>query len=77
MCYSYLKKNRNWALWLSGFFGATAISNLFLALINQPITFMGIVLDRNLYLLRFAIQSVLAYVFIHYWGKAQRKGRMK
>lgn len=77
MCWDLLKKNRSWALWISGFFGATALSNLALAAINQPITFYGMTLDRNIYLLRFAIHAVLAYVFLHYWNKAQKKRKRK
>ena len=75
MCFGYLKKNRNWALWLSGFFGAGALTNLGFAIINQPLTVFGITLDRNLYLARFLIHGAIAYLLLHYWGKAQRKRR--
>lgn len=75
MCLAYLKKNRNWALWLSGFFGASALSALGLAVLNQPITAFGITLDRNLYLARFIVTGAIAYLLLHYWSKAQGKRR--
>jgi hypothetical protein len=72
-----LKKNRNWALWLSGFLGAVSLTNLFLAITNIPITVsaIGLTLDRNLYLARFGISGFLAYLLLHYWSKAQNKQR--
>lgn len=73
MCWAHLKKNRNWALWLSGFFGAGALTNLGLAVLNQPITAFGVTLDRNLYALRFLVHGFIAYVLLLYWGKAQKK----
>ena len=77
MCIGYLKKNRNWALWLSGFSGASALSALGLAVLNQPITAFGITLDRNLYLIRFIVLGLLAYLLLRYWGKAQAKQRKR
>ena len=77
MCLAYLKKNRNWALWLSGFFSAVALSSLVLAIINLPLKVFGMTLDRNLYFIRFAVLGLLAYLLLRYWGKAQAKQRKR
>ncbi len=75
MCLDSLKKNRNWALWLSGLFGAVSLGSLALAILNQPLTILGIALDRNIYLIRFVITAAISCLLLHYWGKAQRKRR--
>ena len=77
MYWAHLKKNRNWALWLSGFFGAGALTNLGLAFLGQPITAFGVTLDRNLYVLRFAVHGFIAYLLLHYWGMAQERKRKR
>ena len=68
-----LKKNRNWALWLSGFFGIGSLSNLVLAIMNAPIVTFGITLDRNIYLLRFVVHGIISYLLLRYWEAAQVK----
>lgn len=54
-----------------------ALSALFLAIVNQPINVLGITVDRNLYLLRFVLSGAIAYLLLHYWGKAQEKRKRR
>ncbi len=75
MCLDSLKKNRNWVLWISGFFGIVSLISLILVVVNSPITAFGITFDRNLHILRFVVTGMLSYLLLRYWGKAQRKRR--
>ncbi len=77
MCLEQLKKNRNWALWLSGFFGSVSLSSLVFALTSSTMTIFGVPISRNLLLLRFVVTAAASYLLIAYWAKASGKPKRK
>lgn len=75
MCLSYLKKSRNWALFLSGFAFAVFITSLALFLAGIEITIFGVTITKQLLIIRTAFALIISFLFLKYAEKASSKRR--
>lgn len=75
MCLSYLKKNRNWALFLAGMFFAAFMMSLIFYLLNIEITVFGITITKQLLIFRMIVTLAVAYLLLKHAEKAKGKGK--
>lgn len=77
MCWEHFFRNKNWALWFSGFFAAAAAMSLFFIVLNIEVTVFGIRFTSQLQALRFAAAALVSLLLAWYWAKAQERKKRR
>jgi len=73
MCWDFIKKDRHWALFLSGAFFAVFLITLIFYLLDIEMAVFGITITRPLMIIRMAVTLVLAYLFLKYAEKGHKR----